>query len=586
MFPLRYSTQASPTNGLKNPTNDPAFPLAERSQTPFHPNLANNMNQPNSGNNFQQTMAQASRPASSESLNWPPTFEQLSDDAFLDEFVNFDDDQPTESATQMAVGPSQSSDSSHSSDSSSRQKNQLDSTRSSFSVTQGLSMPTPNHSLPLPSEFALAERNHPLATLQDVDAMNKMTSTLNVRSAGNSSPDSIDSNVATGPTIAGFSMPYETSPDVNFEPAAMNDPYSEPAIVSSACIMSHRSHLPWHLSTAGTYDRLQDSAEASPVTMAWPQTSLSAQLTNNNNPTLRDFLNQGMPPQTMPTQSFRPHSQTDLSHWYGHNQYKPAPCRPVSSQKPNYSNMIYLSPDPGPNRPPGRYFAIMSSRTGTRVETALDVRLVLADPPPGITRIRIHEEHLTKVKHLKDRHLPLSPDILELRVTVFCASALKSASDIQIAMNRAVNRDNPRCHPHAKDAGSPSKGSGEYRPLEGTPVQICEGCVSREAKRLRRSKPKNEETDEWLHDASRRTLVFNNNQLVDWKSPNSSNAAEQLLAQPPPPRVTAPGKEGEAAKAAVRKLPPPPIEPGTIAADLAMRICCYCRHQHESSGFR
>ena len=134
--------------------------------------------------------------------------------------------------------------------------------------------------------------------------------------------------------------------------------------------------------------------------MVWPQ-SLSTQLSNNA--TFPNDVNLAMP-----TQNFQPSPQTNPSYWYGSNQYKPTPSRPMSSQKPNYQKMIYLSPDPGTHRPSGRYFAILSSRTGTRVETALDVRLVLADPPPGLSRIRVHEEHVTKVKYLKDAHLPLT----------------------------------------------------------------------------------------------------------------------------------------------------------------------------------
>ena len=274
----------------------------------------------------------------------------------------------------------------------------------------------------------------------------------------------------------------------------------------------------------------------------------------------------------------------DYSQWY-HQSQPPS----TATQKQKCQELIWLSQDPRPDRPSGRYFDLKSSRTGTRVETALDVRLILTDPPTGIMKLRVHEDHLTKVKHLKDRLTPLSSDALELRATVFCHTAMQTTNDIQNAMNRAVGReaDTSGNSGQIKIENSPSSENSDYRPLEGDPVRICEGCVSREAKRLRRSKLKSEETDEWLFNASHRTLVFNNGQTVEWKFPHSTNAAEQLLAQPLPTHTAPDDEKDEDGKRRVaRKLPPPPVEVGTIAVDLAMRICCYCRHQHESTGFR
>ena len=254
--------------------------------------------------------------------------------------------------------------------------------------------------------------------------------------------------------------------------------------------------------------------------------------------------------------------------------------------KQKCQELIYLSQEPRPDRPDGRYFDLKSNRTGTRVETALDVRLTLTNPPAGIMRLRIHEDHLTKVKHLKDRHMPLSPDALELRATVFCHTAMQTTNDIQDAMIRAASREvnSPSAHQQVKAENSPAGEPNGYRPLKGAPVRICEGCVAREAKRLRRSKPKPEETEEWLFNASHRTLVFNNGPIVDWKFPNSTNTAAQLLAQPSLSRSDE--KDDDGKKRAARKLPPPPVDEDTMAVDLAMRICCYCRHQHEPSGFR
>jgi len=112
-------------------------------------------------------------------------------------------------------------------------------------------------------------------------------------------------------------------------------------------------------------------------------------------------------------------------------------------------------------------------------------------------------------------------------------------------------------------------------------MKICDGCVARERKRLCRSKRKPDETDEWLFKASHCLLGFNSLTVVDWRSPNSKNAAEQLLRQRPSTETV----DGDKKKKSEQKLPMPPIQAGTVGADVQMRICCYCRHQREVTGF-
>jgi len=244
---------------------------------------------------------------------------------------------------------------------------------------------------------------------------------------------------------------------------------------------------------------------------------------------------------------------------------------------------MYLSQDPPPYRTPSKYLDLKTNRLSTRVETALDIRLVLTEPPVGISKLRIHEDHLTKMKQIKDARGPLTSDTLELHVTAFCHTAIKTATDRQLAMNKALTRQ-PTAVFHGKQSQtdrSPSNETNDYKPLEGSPMKICDGCITREAKRLCRSKRKSDETDEWLFKASHCLLSFNNLPVVDWRSPNSKNTAEQLLRQQPAVEHV----EGKKKEKSEKKLPMPPIDAGTVGADVQMRICCYCRHQHEATGF-
>ncbi|KAL8818973.1 MAG: hypothetical protein Q9191_007826, partial [Dirinaria sp. TL-2023a] len=561
--------------GLKNPDHDPSFATSETSEVLLNSDLGEAMRQPIYPHDFHHPrMAPTSGSGGDENCNWPPPSYFCSqqnsdpDDTVFNRYIDFGDDQPAESAPPIAqpmvAGPSQSSQSSHSSSSSSkRRKSNGGSARSSFSLADGAGMPATHYSVPgvsLPTgayrQFEVGSPNNN----NNMDAINQMAS-LAVTSTNNSSPDSKDSNQATGQTIPGMAIPYATSPDMKAEPSATAESaYFEPV---------------W------------GSAEFAAANLNWHQPTVPGQFLannnndndNNNNVTMSNDRGLMM----SPPQPYVPTRQSDISRWYNpSDQCRLNPPPPLTNQRQNYQKLFVLSEDSNLSNSP---FVVMSSRTGTRVETALDIRLIIKDPPGGAKKIRLGDEHLTKLKYLKDRDVPLSPDVLELCATVFCASAMTSPHGVKTAMERAASRGRPTCSRGTNGKASLPNGNSEYRPLEGTPVRICEGCVSREVKRLRRSKPKTEETEEWLHDASHRTLVFNNPQYVEWKSPSSSSAAEQLLSQPTP-RITDDDKEEDGRKKTSRKLPLPPIEPGTIAVDLAMRICCYCRHQHESTGFR
>lgn len=272
--------------------------------------------------------------------------------------------------------------------------------------------------------------------------------------------------------------------------------------------------------------------------------------------------------------------------WHNQSQLPPALQQPQQPrQQQQFAKLVFLSQQPLPYRSPGQYFFLKSNRLSTRVETALDVRVILTEFPAGISKLRVHKDHLCKAKQLKDVRPPLPPDTLELHVTAFLHSAMKTANDRQIAMKKALTSESSRDNNQQSQTDrSSSTEANDYKPMDGSPVKICDGCTNRERKRLCRSRRKPEETDEWLFKAARAFLSFNNNPILDWRSPNSRNAAEQLLRQRPSTEAVS-GAKKKKKKNLEPKLPMPSIDAGTVGVDLQMRINCYCRHQREPTGF-
>ncbi len=301
---------------------------------------------------------------------------------------------------------------------------------------------------------------------------------------------------------------------------------------------------------------------------AHPAMQVAPQQIPNNTPQIHNFFHAA--PQ-------HPH----LSQWHHQSQLPPTLQQP--SQPLQYTKLVNLAHQPQPCRSPGIYFSLKSNRLSTRVETALDIRVILNELPAGISKLRVHKNHLCKVKQIRDAQPPLPSDTLELHVTAFLHSAMKTANDRQVAMNKALTSESSRIEFKPSETDSSSSGeANDHKPMEGSPMKICDGCIARERKRLRRSKRKPDETEEWLFKAERCLLSFNNSPIVDWRFPNSRNAAEQLLRQRPSTETVEGGKKK---KSSEKKLPMPSIEAGTVGADLQMRINCYCRHQREPTGF-
>ena len=201
----------------------------------------------------------------------------------------------------------------------------------------------------------------------------------------------------------------------------------------------------------------------------------------------------------------------------------------------------------------------------------------------------------------------MTSDTLELRGIVLTTAALKNAQIRASAVDRAgvpgeTMNDSISCSaPIPRESMSEEQITEEINKLsqEGHPVLLCKLCNHREAKRLQRSntagKVKPGETEEWLAESSLRTLVFNDRPYTEWRAASSNNSsargkssAAQLLDAPSAPRLDAEPDEtkGNAKKkGGARKLPMPPVDEGTMAVDLSMRICCYCRHHQEPEGF-
>ena len=245
----------------------------------------------------------------------------------------------------------------------------------------------------------------------------------------------------------------------------------------------------------------------------------------------------------------------------------------------------------------------------------------------------MNKSHLYKAKsQAQSDDTSLDSDTVEVRAVVFRAYALKNLGtqtrdpekEAQ-AMNCA--RTLVEANEEESRSRSPSTSSESTHNLE--PIQTpCRTCINREKKRLNRgpqtpkakakakSKVKTEATDgdvdkanskdtdgqdpgkveleevnSEVSRASRRmvTMQVKAQALVDWQLPPSQNtgSAAQLMRAPAPPLPPSEDDDeeldGDGKKK--KKLPIPPVDEGTIAVDMALRICCYCRHKNEDEGY-
>ncbi|KAK6329885.1 hypothetical protein TWF718_003311 [Orbilia javanica] len=206
----------------------------------------------------------------------------------------------------------------------------------------------------------------------------------------------------------------------------------------------------------------------------------------------------------------------------------------------------------------------------SRVETQIRVNLNLAPLPPGVTKLHLPTHTISKPKLLSKPPHQKTTDTLELYTSLICASAVEGSPDLlQRVLRRAI--DDPlqeRVFGSGKVLGEDGKEgytAEEDKPLNGGEVRICSGCITRERKRAARKKIKKvEEEESWARDESKRIIVFNCSEVLEWGPPEAQKKAEMEA------------NDGELISA---------ID-GNAEIWLPMRIACYCRHQSEKSGFR
>ncbi|KAL8709801.1 MAG: hypothetical protein Q9220_005587 [cf. Caloplaca sp. 1 TL-2023] len=267
------------------------------------------------------------------------------------------------------------------------------------------------------------------------------------------------------------------------------------------------------------------------------------------------------------------------------------PQRPFATPNVSFSGL------PQHEQPQSTRLIIEPIPLKTRVETQIPITLILVSPPPGVTKVHLPARTMAKSK-LKAKSPPeKSPEMLELDVMPVCASAMKKAGVYERAL--AIARDDekstqPQQHlQRSSSEGLPSDGTPKpsVEPMDGGPIKICDGCVVRERKRTNRRIEKEEESAEevnWKRGEKERIVIFNEPEIVDWRSYGSSDRQE------PANKRAKGGARGKKKAGSFEEVPTTnrsssqflPYRDQAKQVRLLMRITCYCRHQHEPEGFQ
>ncbi|KAL8841794.1 MAG: hypothetical protein Q9170_000827 [Blastenia crenularia] len=232
----------------------------------------------------------------------------------------------------------------------------------------------------------------------------------------------------------------------------------------------------------------------------------------------------------------------------------------------------------------------------TRVETQIPITVTLVPAPSGITRLHLPSRTMAKPKLLAKQKHSKSPDMLELDVMPVCASAMKKPGvyprALAIARGQKPFRNTSQQEQQPSLEGLNAAGNTQERidPMDGGPISICDGCMMRERKRANRRMEK-EVSDEdlrWKQGEKERIVVFNENEIVDWKPYGSPDLNESASKRA---RVSGKGKKKDETgdeMASTNSQPTLNVPYPELAKQvrLLMRITCYCRHQGESEGFQ
>ncbi|MCJ1403196.1 hypothetical protein MMC11_006419 [Xylographa trunciseda] len=206
----------------------------------------------------------------------------------------------------------------------------------------------------------------------------------------------------------------------------------------------------------------------------------------------------------------------------------------------------------------------------SRVETQISIKMTLCPMPPHVKKLHLPPYTISKPKLLAKDQPPRAPDMLELYTMLVCTSAMQDPVKMRRAFTRAAQGSVEVKKPMSRRSSSGDTAAvlnEEDQPLNGGPVQICEGCILRERKRAARKKSKKPEEEEpWQKDEAKRIVVFNNSEVKEWQMLPDNNDTSDMHDG----RQQAGFVSSENAK----------------QIDVLMRIACYCRHQNEKLGFQ
>ena len=245
-----------------------------------------------------------------------------------------------------------------------------------------------------------------------------------------------------------------------------------------------------------------------------------------------------------------------------------APSQQSMFQQP-LTTLPFATPTPAsvPPHHPQLYIAPLPLKS--RVETQIPIKMTLYPPPPGISKLHLQTHTISKPKLQAKPPPDKSPDMLELHAILVCTSAMqdpvKRARAFAKASEFPYNVKHEKSRSSSGDTTTPE--DDENKPLNGGPVQICQGCIERERKRANRKKTKNvPEEQSWREDESKRIIVFNTQEVREWRHPSRSRIGHL-------PRANSP-------------LDGHMFPENALQLEIPMRIACYCRHQEEKAGFQ
>lgn len=126
--------------------------------------------------------------------------------------------------------------------------------------------------------------------------------------------------------------------------------------------------------------------------------------------------------------------------------------------------------------------------------------------------------------------------------------------------------------------------------MEGGTISICDGCMARERKRANRRAEKDatEEDTRWKQEENERIVVFNENEVVDWKPYGSAELNQPASKRARGTKGKRKGDQAGGEQSTSNPASGPDIQHPEMARQvrLLMRITCYCRHQNEAEGFQ